>query len=54
MTAIVADAERLAGGDERDKPAALFYRWEGVRHDFAGWLRPAAQRPKALAPKRSR
>ena len=25
MSAIVDEAERLAGGDERDEPAALFY-----------------------------
>jgi len=105
MCAIVDEAERLAGGDERDEPAALFYAcalraaafgriatpffddiaaaqaaavglkldaseldlillrgriafaavgWEGVRHDFAGWLRSADQEPKRTAPKRSR
>ena len=28
--------------------------WEGVRHDIAGWLRPADQEPQRTAPKRSR
>ena len=105
MCMIVDEAERLAGGNERDEPAALFYAcalraasfgkiatpflddiaaaqaaavglkldaseldlillrgriafaavgWEGVRHDIAGWLRPADQKPKGTVPKRSR
>jgi hypothetical protein len=105
MCAIVAEAEHLAAGNERDEPAALFYAcalraaafgkmatpfldniaaaqaaavglkldaseldlillrgriafaavgWEGVRHDIAGWLRPAEHRPKRPEPKRSR
>lgn len=105
MSAIVDEAARLAAGNERDEPAALFYAcalraaafgkiatpffddiaaaqaaavglefdaseldlvllrgriafaavgWEGVRHDFEGWLRRADQEPKRNVPKRSR